>query len=210
MNYSCYIFDFDYTLVNSEDGIIGCFIETMKDFQLPIRDRDAIRATIGMPIEDAITLLTGLTGNRMESFLNTYRRHADTMMTPNTYFFPDTIDTLKRIKNDGGIIAIVSTKTRNRINEKFVQDGYDHLIDIIIGREDITACKPDPQGINMALDKLNMQRSQAIYIGDSIYDAGAAQNAGISFAAVLTGTTDSQQFSAYPSVQMMSALSELK
>ena len=75
---------------------------------------------------------------------------------------------------------------------------------------DITACKPDPQGINMALDKLNMQRSQAIYIGDSIYDAGAAQNAGISFAAVLTGTTDSQQFSAYPSVQMMSALSELK
>ncbi|MDD6219249.1 MAG: HAD-IA family hydrolase [Selenomonadaceae bacterium] len=210
MNYSCYIFDFDYTLVNSEDGIIGCFIETMKDFQLPIRDRDAIRATIGMPIEDAITLLTGLTGNRMESFLNTYRRHADTMMTPNTHFFPDTIDTLKRIKNDGGIIAIVSTKTRNRINEKFVQDGYDHLIDIIIGREDITACKPDPQGINMALDKLNMQRSQAIYIGDSIYDAGAAQNAGISFAAVLTGTTDRQQFSAYPSVQMMSALSELK
>ena len=72
MNYSCYIFDFDYTLVNSEDGIIGCFIETMKDFQLPIRDRNAIRATIGMPIEDAITLLTGLTGNRMESFLNTY------------------------------------------------------------------------------------------------------------------------------------------
>ena len=210
MNYSCYIFDFDYTLVNSEDGIIGCFIETMKDFQLPIRDRDAIRATIGMPIEDAITLLTGLTGNRMESFLNTYRRHADTMMTPNTHFFPDTIDTLKRIKNDGGIIAIVSTKTRNRINEKFVQDGYDYLIDIIIGREDITACKPDPQGINMALDKLNMQRSQAIYIGDSIYDAGAAQNAGISFAAVLTGTTDSQQFSTYPSVQMMSALSELK
>ena len=210
MNYSCYIFDFDYTLVNSEDGIIGCFIETMKDFQLPIRDRDAIRATIGMPIEDAITLLTGLTGNRMESFLNTYRRHADTIMTPNTHFFPDTIDTLKRIKNDGGIIAIVSTKTRNRINEKFVQDGYDHLIDIIIGREDITACKPDPQGINMALDKLNMQRSQAIYIGDSIYDAGAAQNAGISFAAVLTGNTDSQQFSAYPSVQMMSALSELK
>ena len=210
MNYSCYIFDFDYTLVNSEDGIIGCFIETMKDFQLPIRDRDAIRATIGMPIEDAITLLTGLTGNRMESFLTTYRRHADTIMTPNTHFFPDTIDTLKRIKNDGGIIAIVSTKTRNRINEKFVQDGYDHLIDIIIGREDITACKPDPQGINMALDKLNMQRSQAIYIGDSIYDAGAAQNAGISFAAVLTGTTDRQQFSAYPSVQMMSALSELK
>ena len=31
MRYKYYFFDFDYTLVNSERGIVGCFMKTMEE-----------------------------------------------------------------------------------------------------------------------------------------------------------------------------------
>lgn len=210
MNYKYYLFDFDYTLVNSEKGIVGCFLRTMKDFGITAPDYDTIKATIGMPIEEAIADLTGLAGDDINRFTTRYKAHANEIMTPNTHFYPDTIAVLKRIKESGGKVGIVSTKTRHRIMEKFEQDNVAYLIDIVIGREDTETCKPNPEGIFMAMEKLGADKENSIYIGDSLYDAGGAKNAGIAFAAVLTGHTKESEFAPYPSVQIMKSLSELK
>ena len=64
MKYKFYFFDFDYTLVNSEKGIVGCFVRTMEDYKIPVPDYDVIKATIGMPIEDAVAQLTGLSTDK--------------------------------------------------------------------------------------------------------------------------------------------------
>ena len=211
MKYKYYFFDFDYTLVNSEKGIVGCFIKTMEEFNLPPKPWDDIKLTIGMPMMEAITQVTGLTEpGEKQSFLMAYKKNANELMTPNTHFFPDTIPTLERLRAAGCHVAIISTKTRHRIEDKFVQDGYAHLIDFIIGSEDTTASKPDPQGINMALQRTGAKPEDVIYVGDSLFDAGAAQNAGLDFGAVLTGNTLREEFASYPSVQIINHLSELK
>lgn len=211
MKYKFYFFDFDYTLVNSEKGIVGCFVRTMEDYKIPVPDYDVIKATIGMPIEDAVAQLTGLsTDKEITEFVDRYRVHANEIMTPNTHFYPDTVEVLEKIKRDGGRSAIISTKTRNRISEKFRNEGKEDLIEIIIGRENCPTCKPDPEGIFMAMKALGATKENTIYIGDSLFDAGAAKNAGIDFAAVLTGSTKAEAFAEYPSVQIMNSLSELK
>ena len=210
MRYKYYFFDFDYTLVNSERGIVGCFLKTMEELNIPPNPWDEIKKTIGMPMMDAITQLTGIdVPSEQQKFLTIYKKYANELMTPNTEFFPDAIKTLEKIKLSGCTTAIISTKTRHRISEKFQLDGYSHLIDIIVGSEDITTCKPDPEGINLAIKLTGADKNQVIYVGDSSFDAGAAQNAGIAFAGVLTGNTTQDELRCYPSVQIIHNLSEL-
>ena len=62
----------------------------------------------------------------------------------------------------------------------------------------------------MALERTGAPHSGVLYVGDSLYDAGAAQNAGVDFAAVLTGNTPKQAFETYPTVQIINNLSELR
>lgn len=210
MTYPVYLFDFDYTLANSEKGILICFHRTMeKHGYPPVRD-DTIRHTIGMPMEDAIARITGETDPaRIRWFQNEYRKFSDPLMTPNTFFYPETIPTLTRLREQDARIGIISTKTRGRIAEKFEQDHVLHLLDFIIGREDVKNPKPDPEPILLAIGRLGVQKKDVLYVGDSLFDAGAAKNAGVDFAAVTTGTTKAGEFKSFPHKKIMKSLNEL-
>jgi phosphoglycolate phosphatase len=210
VNYSIYLFDFDYTLADSEKGIVGSFHHTLKARGFaPVPD-EHIRRTIGLPMEDAVRQITGLQDiAQVTAFIEEYRCFADTYMTPNTRFFPETIPTLQTLRARGAHTAVISTKTRSRIAEKFEQDGVMHLLDFIIGREDVAVPKPAPEGILCALQRLGGQKAETLYIGDSHIDARAAQNAGTDFAAVTTGTTTAAEFKSFPHVKIMKSLAEL-
>lgn len=208
--YQLYLFDFDYTLVNSEQGIVGCFHRTIDAFHLPPVTDDAIRKTIGLPIEEAARILTGYTEHTdIRRFLDHYRRDADVNMTPNTHFYPDALPTLRALRARGAKIAIISTKTRSRIEEKFVTDHCTDVIDRIIGCEDVTEMKPSPEGIEKAIALFGAKKEAVLYTGDSLVDAGAAKNAGVAFAAVTTGATPAEAFADVPHVKIMKSLSEL-
>ena len=210
MIYPVYLFDFDYTLANSEKGIITCFHLTMEKHGYAPVDDDTIRHTIGMPMEDAISRITGETDSaRIRWFQSEYRKFSDTLMTPNTFFYPETVPTLTRLREQDARIGIISTKTRGRIAEKFEQDHVLHLLDFIIGREDVKNPKPDPEPILLAIGRLGVQKKDVLYTGDSLFDAGAAQNAGVDFAAVTTGTTKAEAFESFPHKKIMKNLAEL-
>ena len=85
----------------------------------------------------------------------------------------------------------------------------DELIDLVIGGEDVETAKPSPEGVWKALDRLKCSREETLYIGDSLVDARTAQNAGVHFAAVTTGTTTAADFETVPHVSVMENLSEL-
>ena len=208
--YQLYLFDFDYTLVNSEQGIVGCFHRTIDAWHLPPQTDDAIRQTIGLPMEEAVEILTKLHDAKdIDRFIDDYRRDADVNMTPNTHFYPDTLPTLRALRKRGAKITIISTKTRSRIEEKFVTDHCTDVIDHIIGCEDVTEMKPSPEGIEKAIALFGAKKRDVLYTGDSLVDAGAAKNAGVAFAAVTTGATPAEAFADVPHVKIMKSLSEL-
>ena len=195
-NYRLYLFDFDYTLVNSESAILKCFHITLDKTGWPQREDDDIRRTIGLPMMDAIKeVIQSQDEEKAHDFLEVYKGEADRYMTAGTHFFPHTLAVLRALREQGAKIGIISSKTRHRIQEKFTADGVPELIDRIIGSDDVAAHKPAPEGILKALD--------------SYVDAGAAQNAGVDFAAVTTGTTTAQEFQNYPHVKIMQDIQEL-
>ncbi len=208
--YRLYLFDFDYTLVNSEQGILGCFHRTIDAWHLPSVTDDTIRKTIGLPMEQAVEIITGIhDAADIDRFIDDYRKDADIHMTPGTHFFPDTLPTLRALRKAGARIGIISTKTRSRIEEKFVADGCTDVIDLVIGCEDVHAMKPSPEGIEQAIARLGIAKDDVLYTGDSLVDAGAAKNADVAFAAVTTGTTPASAFEDVPHVKIMKSLREL-
>ena len=88
-------------------------------------------------------------------------------MNANTILFPDTLPTLTYLKKQGARIGIISTKYRFRILSFLKNHMPDDWFDIIIGGEDVTHHKPDPEGLLLAIDRLKACPEEVLYIGDS-------------------------------------------
>lgn len=208
--YKLYLFDFDYTLVNSESAIVKCFHITMQKMGYSKVSDETIQHTIGLPIAKAAKIILKTDDDaEVADFLHQYTYAADRYMTAGTHFFPHTVEVLRTLKERGANVAIISNKTGFRIQEKFDVDHVPELVDYIIGSKDIQKPKPDPEGALRAITHFHMEKSDALYIGDSETDAQTAENTGVDFAGVTTGTTTAAELAAYPHVAIMQDLSEL-
>ena len=98
--YKAYVFDFDYTLVNSEQGIVMCFEMLLRDEGYPPVSRDIICSTIGKTMYDAMSIITGETEKgKLARLIRLYKvRYSDFYMTPNTHLFPETRPALTHLK----------------------------------------------------------------------------------------------------------------
>ena len=210
MKYNTFIFDFDYTLADATDGIVKSMNYALQKLGFEKREREAIRKTVGMALVDAFALLSGCQDEeKTRQFLAEYRVMADQVMTKKTVFFNDTIDILKKLKENHFKIGIASSKPRFRIEDVFIKLSYMDLVDYIVGIEDVRNPKPNPDGLLFAMDKLGAKKEQVLYVGDSIIDAKTAQNAQIDFGGVTTGTTKENELLEFPCVAIGENLKDL-
>jgi pyrophosphatase PpaX len=84
-------------------------------------------------------------------------------------------------------IGVVSNRRENG-RDFLKQCGHHDYVDVYIGAEHVTNPKPHPEGILKALEALNVQKENAVYIGDSHLDVETARNAGIP--AIIIGSPD--------------------
>ena len=57
MNYTTYLFDFDYTLADSSRGIVTCFRNVLNRHGYTQPTDDDIKRTIGKTLEDSFSIL---------------------------------------------------------------------------------------------------------------------------------------------------------
>jgi phosphoglycolate phosphatase len=204
------LFDFDYTLVDSHIGIVKCYRIVLERHGFNHVSDEEIQRTIGKTLEDSFSILSGVTdADTLAKFKEEYRKEADTYMNPNTFLFPDTIQTLNALKDSGLMLGIISTKYRFRfmgvMNQYFAEDFFD----VLLGSEDITQPKPNPESVFYALEKLRIYADEMIYIGDSTVDAETAQNAGVPFIGITSGMTTKAELNSYPHLAITSSLHEI-
>ena len=210
MKYKTFIFDFDYTLADATVGIVECTNYALKQIGFPTESVDDIRNTVGMTLGDMFSTLTGVTDDSLrQQFFPLFLKRADEIMADSTVLFTDTIDVVKQLRDKGCNTAIVSTKVRYRIEEILKKFGITELFDFVIGLEDVTEPKPSPEGLLKAIERFGVKHSSVLYIGDSLIDANTANNAGVDFAAVLTGTTTHNDFQTLPYVYIAKSLTEM-
>ncbi|MBR9677402.1 HAD family phosphatase [Candidatus Woesearchaeota archaeon] len=87
---------------------------------------------------------------------------------------------LKKLKANNIKIAVV-TNRGNSAPIIIKQFKLDSLMDCIITARDVKKGKPNPEGMNLAIQKLGVKQSQVFYVGDMPIDEQAAKHANISF-----------------------------
>ena len=113
------------------------------------------------------------------------------------------------LNNAGVKTAVVSSKMRYRIEETFMLHTGCVPVDEIVGLGDMPEPKPAPDGLLQAALLLNVPPEDILYVGDSLVDAQTALNAGIDFAAVLTGPNSREDFEKLPHIYIGDSLMDI-
>lgn len=212
MKYNTVIFDFDYTLGDTTEGIIESISYALSQMGQSVPDREQMRKAIGMSLTKTYAFLTkDESKEEADHFSRLFKEKADKVMTASATMYPEAVFLLKELKKQHIKTGIVTTKYRHRIEGILAKCGMTDYIDEIIGSDNVKIEKPDPQGL-LAMVMLLANGSfvsQVLYVGDSLIDAETAQNAGIDFAAVTTGTTSADEFSAFPHIGVADNLGQL-
>ena len=204
------LFDFDFTLADSSVGIIACINYALAKIGLPESPPEEILDTIGLYIPDALVALAGEEYRpRGQEFFGYFTEKADEVMADGTRFYPATAKVIPALNRLGYLVGIVSTKYRYRIESMMERDGLLDDLSVIIGGEDVTRHKPEPEGLIKAAGNLGVAIERCVYVGDSHVDAGAARSAGMPFVAVLSGTTPGEIFADYPNRAVLPSVEAL-
>lgn len=83
------------------------------------------------------------------------------------------------------VLALATSSTRRFKDIVFEKFGLDKYFKVIVVREDVKHAKPDPEILLKTIEIAKVERSEAVYIGDSLYDYLCAKNAGIRFIGVM-------------------------
>ena len=204
------IFDFDYTLADSSQGIIESVNYALCQLGLPQATPERIRSTIGLSLPVTLTELTGPQYSELsDRFSRFFIQRADEVMVNRTVILDGAPETLRMIKGQGYSTGIVSTKFRRRIESILGREGLLQWVDIIVGSEDVSVHKPDPEGLLTAIKRLGNRLEDSLYVGDSVVDAQTASRAGVRFVAVLSGVTPLEHFNPYRVDRILHELSDL-
>ncbi len=195
MDFKAVYFDFDYTLGDATEAIVAGFQYSFEQMGLPQPEREAVRRTVGMTLEDSYTAVTGdETPEHRKQFLVYYREKAAPLQVEVTRLFPGAAELLCALRNAGIPAGVVSTKHTSTLQAVLEKQGILQDLASVIGGDQVERPKPDPQGLLTAIAAQGLSPAEILYCGDTLIDARTAQRAGCSFCAVLNGTTTRQEF----------------
>lgn len=86
-------------------------------------------------------------------------------------------DVLRQLRDAGIVLGICTGRTRELAKAMLRHCGL--RIDLTVAREDVTAPKPAPDGLELAVTRLGLERETTLYVGDSAADRTQGQACGI-------------------------------
>lgn len=118
---------------------------------------------------------------------------------------PDAPRVIDEIKSQGLLVAIISNTEDGRVRDSLEAAGLVERFDVIIDSHLVGFRKPDPAIFRHALELLDVESSEAVFVGDSYaHDALAALAAGMR--AVLLDPFDLHPESVCPRIQRLGDL----
>ncbi|HWZ66180.1 MAG TPA: HAD family hydrolase [Patescibacteria group bacterium] len=98
---------------------------------------------------------------------------------PQVALYPDALEVLQSLHLSGKELALITSSSHENVQHLLHAHNIADLFKVVIASDDIVNHKPHPEALQKALDQLGGTKDQAIMIGDSDKDLGAAKNMGI-------------------------------
>lgn len=101
---------------------------------------------------------------------------------------PEVVPTLIALRDKGYKLGIISNGKSVKQWEKIIRLGLHHFFDIVVISEEVGSEKPDTKIFEVALQKLNVEPYEAVYVGDNLEtDILGANKAGMISIRILKG-----------------------
>jgi len=179
------LFDLDGTLIDSTEAILESFSVAFKTFGERVPDDALIKAEIGHPL-DAMFSTLGVGKEEVDAYVHAYKMHYREISRAKTVLLPEAREAVE-LAAKNATLGVVTTKTAKYSIELLEHMGLMSYFEVLIGREDVTNPKPDPEPIQKALTKLPSDTSDIWMVGDTCMDMLAAKAANVGSVGVTCG-----------------------
>ena len=211
MKYKVAIFDMDGTILYTLQDIVDSMNRVLKKNHLPETSLSAMRVYIGNGIMNEVR--RSVPENTSEEMIQTvfqnfnedYAIHCSDTTKP----YEGISELLQELRNMGILTAVVSNKGDYAVQE-LMKQYFDGLFDAGVGEKEGIERKPAPDTVYAVLDALHMDKSEAVYIGDSEVDIETAKNAGMDCILVSWGYRDKPDMYTKGASIIVDTMEELK
>ena len=182
MRFRIVLFDLDGTLIDSGPIILA----SMQHAVRTVLHREIPAEELGMTIggQGIVAQMQAIDLDHADELLAVYKEHNDGLHET-LEAFDGLVALLPGLKAEGRKLGIVTAKRHRTVG--LALDRFPALadaFDVVVGFEDTERHKPEPDPVLLAVEKLAGTPREAVYIGDSPFDIGAAKAAGVFAVAV--------------------------
>jgi len=186
--YGLYVFDLDGTLVDTRLDIARALQKALGEAGFPQPGLGDVTKAIGGGARKALLKLTGLQDDELDPcLLENFAAIYEQMCCDNTSVYPGAEELLKRLKERGARLAVVTMKYRTPTHRILKHHGLFDLLDAVVSFDDIEKRKPDPESLFMLQKRFGVPLERILMVGDSMTDLEYAKAAGVDACAVTHG-----------------------
>jgi phosphoglycolate phosphatase len=218
------LFDLDGTLLHTAPDISRALNRALADCGMPALSAGVIETLIGggsaLLVERALALLdiAGIAGVAGETpsrdlVLRRYEwRYEAICQSADGHLgrlCPGVEDALDGLRQMGLKLGVVTNKEMRFVAPLLQRFGLSAWFDIVVDGDTLAQRKPDPAPLFHACDALAVEPAHALFVGDSINDALAAQAAGMSMICVSYGYSADHPVATLPCLRVIDDLGAL-
>lgn len=169
------LFDFDGTLMDTEAAIVESFRELFRRYhhESEFTKQNEVEV-LGPSLTDLMTRF--FPDGDIEALQQEYRVYQNEHLSETVKYMPGCLELVSWLKDNDYKVGIVSTRRHESLDRILNLMNLSNTFDIVIGDDDVSVGKPNPEGILKACRELNCSKS--MYVGDSITDVQAGKAAG--------------------------------
>ena len=203
------IFDWDGTLMDSVDKIVGSMQAASRDAGITIPSDQEVKEIIGLGLKEAIQQLFPQENDAMhENITEQYRQHYLFLSDIKTELFVGAYDTLTQLKEGGYVLAVATGKARRGLDRVLGDTDVGQFFDIT-RCSDETQSKPHPQMLHEIMDSLAIPAQETLMVGDTEFDLKMANAAGVDSLAVTYGVHNRERLLSHNPVACIDDIREI-
>lgn len=175
------LFDLDGTLLDTNELIMQSFEQLLERHYPGQYTRPDILPFLGPTLAETFN---SMDPSKTEMMIAEYREwnlaNHDILASE----FDGVKETLVQLKAQGIHMAIVSTKRNDVVQKGLKLLDIEELFETVVGLDDVQHPKPDPEPLNLAMERLGVSKEEVLMVGDNMHDILGGQHAGVRTAGV--------------------------
>lgn len=205
--FDAYIFDVDGTLASTNQLIFDSFNHIAEKY-LKTRLTDEEIISLFGPTEEVIikSWMRDDYESAERDYFDFYSVHHDSAAK----IYSGLSEIMNLIKSQGKNISIFTGKGKRSTDITLDKIGLKKYFDMIVTGDDVVNHKPSPEGLNLIIERFNINKENILFIGDAPVDYFAACEAGIKFGAALWDSYMHEELQELPCDYYFYSIDELK